>query len=585
MSFIIKFRTIDISIIFLLSFFSFTANSYQKLEDIPRMTYPHRLSYESSLIVYPYYNRQDAHTACNLQKKRDIDNGSRIRPAPDGIIYNCKVILNGDPTYSEEHVIGHFALSRSSRTSWFAFLGVNCPSNTSFIRSRGCVPKAQLEAEEAARKAEEAKRKAEEERRIAKEKRRKEIEDLENAKEDLGNNKSCTAGNPIKISTGNKFQLENIFNSSSNPFFNFSLSYNSATKSWRKSYSQSVTPVPNDPKLMILNYSDGRKLVMEDSEGTWLHRSGDRGFKLKQTPASGDWEYTRRNNVTEHYNQFGKLISISKLGIQYVRLEYTSANTVVVTDNINHKALTMEYGNAGQIIKVIIPSGGTYRFSYKNNGMLQYLSVPDNTSQTGTNPFFEDNPYRQYHYEDSLNDNLLTGITDEKGIRFATWKYDGQGRAISSQHAENTEKVSLEYSIEYDDDEMTKWKTITTNTLGKRTAYIFTNIHGAPKLSEVQGYQSENCLAANRSISYNDQGLVTHTTDWNSNTVAYEYNDRGLVVRKTVVDDSYSDLTHRTYTEWHDEFNLPISITEPNRKTLFTYDEKGQLITKRIIAN
>ncbi|UQW76404.1 hypothetical protein [Pseudomonas avellanae] len=43
---------------------------------------------------------------------------------------------------------------------------------------------------------------------------------------------------------------------------------------------------------------------------------------------------------------------------------------------------------------------------------------------------------REYHYENSRNSGLLTGITDERGIRFATWVYDTQGRAVSSQHGE-----------------------------------------------------------------------------------------------------------------------------------------------------
>jgi hypothetical protein len=39
-----------------------------------------------------------------------------------------------------------------------------------------------------------------------------------------------------------------------------------------------------------------------------------------------------------------------------------------------------------------------------------------------------------YQYEDSNDDRLLTGITDGRGVRYATFAYDGRGRAISTSH-------------------------------------------------------------------------------------------------------------------------------------------------------
>lgn len=52
------------------------------------------------------------------------------------------------------------------------------------------------------------------------------------------------------------------------------------------------------------------------------------------------------------------------------------------------------------------------------------------------------NRTRKYLYADSGNAGLMVGIIDEQGTRYATWTYDDQGRAISSEHANGAEKVS-----------------------------------------------------------------------------------------------------------------------------------------------
>ncbi len=72
---------------------------------------------------------------------------------------------------------------------------------------------------------------------------------------------------------------------------------------------------------------------------------------------------------------------------------------------------------------------------------------------------------KDYHYENSQNPRLLTGITDENGVRYATWTYDDQGRAISSEHANGAEKVTLAYN---DDG-----STTVTNEYGKQATYRF----------------------------------------------------------------------------------------------------------------
>ncbi|MWK60060.1 RHS repeat protein [Pseudomonas otitidis] len=177
------------------------------------------------------------------------------------------------------------------------------------------------------------------------------------------------------------------------------------------------------------------------------------------------------------------------------------------------------------------------------------------------------NRISKYHYEDSRNPNLLTGITDERGIRYATWTYDDQGRAISSEHAGGAEKVTVAYNAD--------GSSTVTNALGKRTTYRFQTIQGIRRITAIEGEPSANCPNSNATFTYDDRGLVKTRTDNKGNVTTFDYNERGLEVSRT---EAYGTPQARTViTEWHPTLFLPVTITEPDRTTRYSYDVQGRL--------
>lgn len=188
------------------------------------------------------------------------------------------------------------------------------------------------------------------------------------------------------------------------------------------------------------------------------------------------------------------------------------------------------------------------------------MTYPDNTSKT-------------YHYENTNFPHHLTGITDENGIRFATWEYDSEGRAISSEHAFSVEKETLDFSTP---DQVT-----VTNPLGKQTTYHFTTLHGVKKVTQVEGHASNNCAAANQAYTYDANGYMASATDWEGNVTTYTHDARGLEVSRTEASGTPQERT--ITTEWHADFRLPTKITEPGKVTEFTYDTQGRLLSTSII--
>ncbi|WP_038292459.1 hypothetical protein, partial [Zooshikella ganghwensis] len=182
-----------------------------------------------------------------------------------------------------------------------------------------------------------------------------------------------------------------------------------------------------------------------------------------------------------------------------------------------------------------------------------------------------DGSIRQYHYENSTFQKHLTGITDGNGKRFATWKYDDKGRAISSEHAGGTEKTSLEYHANN--------STTVTNPLGKKTTYHFQVFNGVHKVVKVEGQQTEHCAAANKEYTYYDNGLLKTKTDWKGNTTAFKYNDQGLAIETT---EAVGTPQARTViTEWDVEKRLPLKTSDGQVETSYQYDEHGALVKKR----
>jgi RHS repeat-associated protein len=213
-----------------------------------------------------------------------------------------------------------------------------------------------------------------------------------------------------------------------------------------------------------------------------------------------------------------------------------------------------------------------YRYTYDADDNLSAVRYPDDTSDDDS-----DNPERIYHYEDNRHPHALTGITNEMGNRFATWNYDKQGRAISSEHAGGTERVELAYNSD---------KTTTvTNTQGQTQTYHFDVIHGVTKVIRIDGGSCDTCDGQFQQTTYDTSGNVASKTDFNGNVTHYTHDlERNLEIRRTK---GVGTAEERTIaTQWHTDFRLPIAIDVLNnagnhlKRTAFNYDAVGRLLTR-----
>lgn len=223
------------------------------------------------------------------------------------------------------------------------------------------------------------------------------------------------------------------------------------------------------------------------------------------------------------------------------------------------RSLSFTYNGSDTSILSVTTPDGVFSYSYGLHGNLITVTKPNASSLT-------------YHYENPSYVNALTGITDEKGIRFATYGYDAKGHAISSEHASGVENHTVTYNPD--------GSVTTTNPLGKQTTYHFETILGVRKVVKVEGHASASCAAANQAYTYDSRGFLTSQTDWLGNLTTYTRNDRGLVSAMTeAAGTSAARTTNYTY---HPIYRLPVNITENGKVTNFNYDAHGRIIEKSV---
>ncbi|MER0171405.1 MAG: RHS repeat protein [Nitrosomonas sp.] len=375
---------------------------------------------------------------------------------------------------------------------------------------------------------------------------------------------SCetSIGNPIDFSLGFKYQNETDYASGLLAFKRYYRSdaewyANSIGTRWRHNYDRTIKVSGN--QAHVTSEAGVVHVFESNSSGNWTPIEADRDVTATLLSTTTGYLYTTGEDTREIYDASGKLKRIEVRGGRSLDLLFDSTNRLAQVRDESGRSLSFTYnGSDASILSVTTPDG-VFSYSYGSYGNLITVTKPNASTLT-------------YHYENPSYVNALTGITDEKGIRFATYGYDTNGHAISSEHAGGVEN----YTVTYNPD----GSATTTNPLGKQTTYHFETILGVRKVVTVEGHALASCAAANQAYSYDSRGFLTSQTDWLGNLKTYIRNDRGLVSTMTEAAGTRAEkTTHYTY---HSIYRLPVNITENGKVTNFNYDAHGRIIEKSI---
>jgi RHS repeat-associated protein len=252
---------------------------------------------------------------------------------------------------------------------------------------------------------------------------------------------------------------------------------------------------------------------------------------------------------------------------------------------------TLTYNASNQQLASVTDSyGRTLTFTYAASGLLQTLGTPDGrtftygyttttSAQNLTSVTYPTSPPTStiYVYENPNLPNTLTGVIDETGNRYAAWTYDAYGRALTSSLGGSL--AANLTTIAYND---TTGSRTVTNALGVADTYTVTLLQGVPKVAQISRAATSTTAAATRTFTYDANGFMASSTDWDGNLTTFTHDPRGDETSR--VEASGTALARTISTSWLSTFHLPAQITEPNRTTVFTYDANGNMLTKTITA-
>lgn len=364
-------------------------------------------------------------------------------------------------------------------------------------------------------------------------------------------------GNPCDAATGNKYQVESDYRSG-DELLTFARHYNSQFEAdvglgmgWTSTFHRQLEIDGTD---IIISQTTGRSEPFTCTGSGPC--SGDPDTKLLLDQDATGYTLTLADSASERYDLNGRLVAETDRAGKTTTYGYdANGDLETITGPFGH-ALTLIHDANGWLATLIDPAGGVYAYGYDVNGNLTQVTYPDTT-------------VRIYHYEDTAYPNHLTGITDENGDRFATYAYDANGNAISTEHAGGQERFTLAYDSDTQTtvtDAGTQQVMTFGDNLGVRN--LLTNINQTDGKGATQIFDANNNLT--RRID--EEGRITD----------FAYNaDNQRISMTEAVGTSEQRTTNFTYVS--DDIDLPTVVSMPSvvtgqKQVTTTYDANNNPI-------
>ena len=393
-------------------------------------------------------------------------------------------------------------------------------------------------------------------------------------------------GNPVNPANGNKTERLTLYRGLNG--FDLTLTFNTQDDDvshfgarWRDSFERRIYTFGTSA---VAYRPDGKGLQFTASGSAWLADAGTNDQLTALRDAGGaliGWQLSVADgDELETYDAAGRLLTVRSRAGLVQTLTYSDGTTgpnggvyldivgqqppqaipagwlIRATDNFG-RSLAFAYDSTARIARITDPAGGVYQLGYDSYRNLVSIAFPDGKTKT-------------FQYNEPANtsgtflNHALTGITDENGDRFATFKYDTKGRAVSTEHAGGVERYSLTYN--------TDGSTTVTDPLGTARTYGFQTVLNVYKNGGITGAACPSCGPSAQTFDAN--GNTISRTDWNGTVTNYAY-DTARNVETSRTEAAGTPQARTISTQWHATLRLPTRIAEPLRVTTYVYNGDG----------
>lgn len=317
----------------------------------------------------------------------------------------------------------------------------------------------------------------------------------------LGSAENCaeSSGNPVRVSTGNKIEVADLFETPEEMGLYGRLAWNGKSRQ-RGIFGQNF--LSSFDKKLIFQFTNGSRCVPEPGSTCQSNgRTLAKVFALRSDGAA--WEVFPNGGPHRLEGSFaaGWTLRTSE------SVERYSVNGFIV-EEANPQGIRWTYDYSGTLLQRVTHSNGrNVRFVWAS-GRLSSMTDPAGNvytlaeSSTALNLTYPGSPSTvvTYHLSGTVGPDLrLSGIS-YNGIRYSTFTYNGAGDTLSGVHAGGVDKHEYVYTRVYTNTDSYISKVIETNPLGKKTTYTI----GSGMITRTDGHASTHCAATVNSRSYVD---------------------------------------------------------------------------------
>jgi RHS repeat-associated protein len=408
-------------------------------------------------------------------------------------------------------------------------------------------------------------------------------------------------GNPVVVSSGAKVQSEIDLKAAPNGTLDVVRTYRtlrntggaqSAGLGWSfffdRSFQVSTSPGETRPYKIIIVRGDGAYSEFNSKNaGPYVSRYERKEVLESLNNEYTDWLLTSAGGQMDRFRKVGdKFLLVSthskEGGVQ--SFEYGAGQQLASISDASGRTLRMKWD--GKVLATVSSADEEVRYRYDFAARADDSQVPGTERLIGVD-FFDaagaPAGSRHYHYEHPNQRYLLTGITDEKGIRFATYAYNDAGQAVLSEHAGGANRHTFSYPSER--------KRIVTDPLGTKRefglAYLSSDSPG--RITSTNQPAGAGCGPASSAMTYDASGTLSSSTDFNGKKTCF-VNDKTRGLQTSRVEGLASDTacpvsstvqipigTRRISTQWHQHWDIPISIARPRQITTYVYNGERDL--------
>lgn len=333
---------------------------------------------------------------------------------------------------------------------------------------------------------------------------------------------------------------------------------------WSHTFDDRVFGASTDTAVSVVDDSGTYESFVRMSAGRYRGENSVDRFLLVDS-GSGHWLLKSPNGEYREFDATGVLLKIGQPADprRDVTLAYANGLLSTATDG-QGRVLRFEYDGGKMLKRIVLPDGSAVTYGYDAERNLTGVVYPDGR-------------VREYRYAetnligDASQRHHLTGIIAEDGHRYASFKYDAQGRAIESRAFGSPDNVT---TVSYDSDTQS---TVATDTGDTKTYTIQPGLYRRVTAMSSLGQSGQD------SQTFDAQGRLTRSTDRLGNFTDYEY-DATNGYRSAVVEAVGKPEQRRTEFVRDPALNRLTEVQVRDAagalkaKTTWAYNTRGQLV-------